>query len=141
MHGSSPLKFEVRRRIDLEWLSFWHTVETELALIASWRDCPGRSSRLAASCRAGEPAVPSLTGATGEPLTSALGNRPPPDGAAPRRRPACRHCGKTYSHRQSLFRHMQIHRGRTTCVICGDTLGTIIALKQHMKIRHPLHDA
>ncbi|KAF0310753.1 Zinc finger protein 646 [Amphibalanus amphitrite] len=59
---------------------------------------------------------------------------------ASRRPVACRYCGKTYLHRQSLFNHVQMHLGKTRCTVCGETLSTVITLRNHMRTQHPLND-
>ncbi|XP_037077359.1 mucin-19-like [Pollicipes pollicipes] len=80
--------------------------------------------------RVGPPLVPSRMGRFGG--TLAQRNAPTIEGDQPERWP-CQYCSKTYAHRQSLYHHLQMHRGKTKCHKCGETLSTPNALKDHVR--------
>lgn len=49
----------------------------------------------------------------------------------------CRDCGKTFSSKYNLDRHIQLHRGvRYPCTICGKVYSQKYAWGQHMKMTH-----
>jgi uncharacterized C2H2 Zn-finger protein len=50
---------------------------------------------------------------------------------------ACKDCGKRFSSRYNLERHLQLHRGvRYPCAACGKIYTQKYAWSQHMKVTH-----
>ncbi|KAF0311675.1 Transcription factor Ouib [Amphibalanus amphitrite] len=75
---------------------------------------------------------------------SAAGLPPPPppppaplaDGA--RRRHVCPECGKEFRAATSLYHHMPVHRGLTTCPLCGRVYSRRPDLVNHLRQVHEL---
>ena len=55
----------------------------------------------------------------------------------PLRAHLCRLCGKAFKYDTSLVHHMKVHRGETTCAVCGKVLSRTGQLHNHMLSRHP----
>ncbi|XP_012250822.1 protein bric-a-brac 2-like isoform X5 [Athalia rosae] len=49
---------------------------------------------------------------------------------------ACSLCGSVYKHLASLSQHLEVHRNKTTCVLCHTTLSRRTDLRRHMHLKH-----
>ncbi|XP_046419012.1 zinc finger protein 37-like isoform X1 [Neodiprion fabricii] len=49
---------------------------------------------------------------------------------------ACSLCGSVYKHLASLSQHLEVHRNKTTCVLCDTTLSRRTDLRRHMHLKH-----
>lgn len=50
----------------------------------------------------------------------------------------CKMCGKTFANMGSLYKHNNVHKGKTRCPICKVLLSRIDHMKRHMVAKHGL---
>lgn len=48
----------------------------------------------------------------------------------------CDICGKTYRLKDSLYKHLSVHAGNTTCTVCSKVLSRKTHLERHMLMKH-----
>lgn len=62
---------------------------------------------------------------------------PQQDSSEPTEDSTCKDCGKVFSSKYNLDRHVQLHKGvRYPCAICGKVYSQKYAWGQHMKLAH-----
>ncbi|XP_076762216.1 uncharacterized protein LOC143430108 isoform X1 [Xylocopa sonorina] len=49
---------------------------------------------------------------------------------------SCKLCGKTFWNRDSMYKHMNMHKGTTQCPVCHKVLSRTTHMKRHLKNRH-----
>jgi hypothetical protein len=48
----------------------------------------------------------------------------------------CKICGKKFLNHGSLYKHNDVHRGKTRCPICQVVFSRTLNMKTHMKTKH-----
>ncbi|KAF0303979.1 Broad-complex core protein isoform 6 [Amphibalanus amphitrite] len=69
---------------------------------------------------------------------SSQGGRPPPPPPPPASALSCQQCGLTFKTPSRLSEHRSIHRGQTTCPVCGYVFTRRTQMKSHLRTRHGL---
>ncbi|XP_072744960.1 uncharacterized protein [Anoplolepis gracilipes] len=49
---------------------------------------------------------------------------------------SCKLCGKSFWNRDSMYKHMNMHKGTTQCPVCHKVLSRTTHMKRHLKNRH-----
>ncbi|XP_076226223.1 zinc finger and BTB domain-containing protein 6 isoform X3 [Nomia melanderi] len=49
---------------------------------------------------------------------------------------SCKLCGKTFWNRDSMYKHMNMHKGTTQCPVCHKVLSRTTHMKRHLRNRH-----
>ncbi|XP_025163225.1 protein tramtrack, beta isoform isoform X2 [Harpegnathos saltator] len=49
---------------------------------------------------------------------------------------SCKLCGKAFWNRDSMYKHMNMHKGTTQCPVCHKVLSRTTHMKRHLKNRH-----
>ncbi|KAJ8680929.1 hypothetical protein QAD02_016716 [Eretmocerus hayati] len=49
---------------------------------------------------------------------------------------SCKLCGKSFWNRDSMYKHMNMHKGTTQCPVCYKVLSRTTHMKRHLKNRH-----
>ncbi|KAF0312962.1 Zinc finger protein 256 [Amphibalanus amphitrite] len=49
----------------------------------------------------------------------------------------CSVCWRAYTNPQSLQKHLPVHRGHTTCRVCGRVFDRVARLNAHVRAAHP----
>ncbi|XP_050448202.1 broad-complex core protein isoforms 1/2/3/4/5-like isoform X1 [Cataglyphis hispanica] len=52
---------------------------------------------------------------------------------------SCKLCGKSFWNRDSMYKHMNMHKGTTQCPVCHKVLSRTTHMKRHLKNRHGWH--
>ena len=50
----------------------------------------------------------------------------------------CHYCGLSFSGRKRLTEHFKKHDGKTKCLVCQKTFGTVSILRRHMLVQHKM---
>jgi len=53
----------------------------------------------------------------------------------------CEYCDKVFKAKNSYYNHVNIHKGKTFCVVCNKHLSTVSNLKAHMAQKHGHHES
>ncbi|KAL2732383.1 hypothetical protein V1477_014624 [Vespula maculifrons] len=49
---------------------------------------------------------------------------------------SCKLCGKSFWNRDSMYKHMNMHKGTTQCPVCHKVLSRTTHMKRHLRNRH-----
>uniref|UniRef100_A0ABD2XDS3 C2H2-type domain-containing protein n=1 Tax=Trichogramma kaykai TaxID=54128 RepID=A0ABD2XDS3_9HYME len=49
---------------------------------------------------------------------------------------SCKLCGKSFWNRDSMYKHMNMHKGTTQCPVCQKVLSRTTHMKRHLRNRH-----
>jgi len=48
----------------------------------------------------------------------------------------CKICGKKFLNQGSLYKHKDVHKGKTRCPVCQVVFSRTLNMKAHMKTKH-----